>query len=343
MLLRHSYRSVIAAAAMLVCIPNFEFIIASPSGQCSSLVNDEIQRCVQPVADYAKVLNREQEDASQKSAIEFGQAMQLPKLGGQVFRELCRLIRDFENCVSPYRTKCKKHITINLIASSYGYLCNQGYKTFMKSADCLMELDQRPAVKKCHDDTLSEIEKANNEPGISMPSKLERMCDALNSFSRCVMLPIAENCGVDSWKVIFRVLKDTTRTLMPACQFTENQLLAEFNATSDNILYATAQPINTSLLQSSTSFNEKKATFHPEAHLIIQPKSIVSKDEYYRKDSTIKNQRTAESVKEKPAKLQASKARNDKQRAKPSSSNRAVVKFYYLFSYATFALFLLYI
>lgn len=32
--------------------------------------------------------------------------------------------------------------------------------------------------------------------------------------------PIRHNCGLEAWQVIFRVLKDTTKTLMPACQFT---------------------------------------------------------------------------------------------------------------------------
>ena len=43
---------------------------------------------------------------------------------------------------------------------------------------------------------------------------------ALNFFSGCVRHPIRHNCGLEAWQVIFRVLKDTTKTLMPACQFT---------------------------------------------------------------------------------------------------------------------------
>uniref|UniRef100_A0AC34GSN0 Uncharacterized protein n=1 Tax=Panagrolaimus sp. ES5 TaxID=591445 RepID=A0AC34GSN0_9BILA len=90
----------------------------------------------------------------------------------------------------------------------------------MNSAECLMELDQRPSVKHCHDETLRDIEKANGESGITMPIKLDRMCEALNFFSGCVRHPIRHNCGLEAWQVIFRVLKDTTKTLMPACQFT---------------------------------------------------------------------------------------------------------------------------
>lgn len=47
----------------------------------------------------------------------------------------------------------------------------------MASAECLMELDQKPSVKSCHDKTLMNIEKANSENGISMPIKLDRMCE----------------------------------------------------------------------------------------------------------------------------------------------------------------------
>uniref|UniRef100_A0A914UKR8 Uncharacterized protein n=1 Tax=Plectus sambesii TaxID=2011161 RepID=A0A914UKR8_9BILA len=58
--------------------------------QCPSKVNDAIQRCVLPVAQYAKVLNaagHKSTEGEQKS--ELGQAISLPNLGGDVFRELC--------------------------------------------------------------------------------------------------------------------------------------------------------------------------------------------------------------------------------------------------------------
>lgn len=51
------------------------------------------------------------------------------------------------------------------------------FLAFMNSAECLMELDQRPSVKHCHDETLRDIERANGEHGITMPTKLDRMCE----------------------------------------------------------------------------------------------------------------------------------------------------------------------
>jgi hypothetical protein len=47
----------------------------------------------------------------------------------------------------------------------------------MDSADCLMELDQRPAVKECHDRTLKEIQSANDQVGMRLPEKMNRMCE----------------------------------------------------------------------------------------------------------------------------------------------------------------------
>jgi hypothetical protein len=41
----------------------------------------------------------------------------------------------------------------------------------------------------------------------------------LNYFAACVRQHIWNGCGVDAWHVIFRVLKDTTKTLMPSCLF----------------------------------------------------------------------------------------------------------------------------
>uniref|UniRef100_A0A1I7U3U2 RING-CH-type domain-containing protein n=1 Tax=Caenorhabditis tropicalis TaxID=1561998 RepID=A0A1I7U3U2_9PELO len=140
-----------------------------------------------------------------------------------------RLIAKFNSCVRDYRSTCPRHVTISLIDSSYGYLCNEGYNTFMESAECLMELDRKPSVKRCHDETLKEIESANTESGVSMPAKVDRMCGALNFFSGCVRSPIKQDCGFSAWQVIYRVLKDTTNTLMPACQFTgTSQKLASF-------------------------------------------------------------------------------------------------------------------
>jgi hypothetical protein len=57
--------------------------------QCPSQVNEAIQRCVLPVAQYAKVLNtgHKSSDGEQKS--ELGQAISLPNIGGDVFKELC--------------------------------------------------------------------------------------------------------------------------------------------------------------------------------------------------------------------------------------------------------------
>jgi hypothetical protein len=46
----------------------------------------------------------------------------------------------------------------------------------MASAECLMALDQKPAVKHCHDETLKDIEEANSETTLRMEFKLTRMC-----------------------------------------------------------------------------------------------------------------------------------------------------------------------
>uniref|UniRef100_A0A0N5A804 DUF19 domain-containing protein n=1 Tax=Syphacia muris TaxID=451379 RepID=A0A0N5A804_9BILA len=147
-------------------------------------------------------------------------AISIPKIGGQVFQELCSVIRDFNKCAVEIRDVCPKHIMITLIDTSYGYLCNEGYEAFMSNAECLMDLDRKPSVKYCHDETLLEIERVNTEVGITLAVKLDRLCEALNFFSGCVRLPIRHNCGVDAWSVIFRVLRDTTNSLLPECQFT---------------------------------------------------------------------------------------------------------------------------
>lgn len=69
----------------------------------------------------------------------------------------------------------------------------------MGSADCLIELDQRPSVssylwiyvniwtiknttvqvKLCHDETLKEIEYANSQSDANVLVKLDRMCKSV--------------------------------------------------------------------------------------------------------------------------------------------------------------------
>ncbi|KHN87198.1 hypothetical protein Tcan_08357 [Toxocara canis] len=220
--------------------------------QCPHRTNEMIQQCVQPIAQYAKVLNQQENlNTSRNAQKQFGHAISLPKLGGDVFKELCRLIRNFDECVLEYRTICPKHITINLIDASYGFLCNEGYDTDNHA----MELDQKPSVKYCHDETLADIERANHEFGITMPLKLDRMCDALNFFSGCVRLPIRHNCGVSAWSVIFRVLRDTTKTLMPGCQFTGQSSSHRIPTTqSTTITIRKISPIN---LQSQQTYHQE--------------------------------------------------------------------------------------
>lgn len=76
---------------------------------------------------------------------------------------------------------------------------------------------------------------------------------ALNAFSGCVMNPIRQNCGVQAWQVIFRVLRDTTNTLMPACEFIEHSTI---NSNSEKILYIqTNGPLTTT--KSNINENEK--------------------------------------------------------------------------------------
>ncbi|CAB3402675.1 unnamed protein product [Caenorhabditis bovis] len=213
---------------------------------CPHSVNSQIQECVQPVAEYAKVLNNH-DSKSGSAGSEFGSAFSLPNMGGRVFNDLCRLIAKFNSCVRDHRATCPRHVTISLIDSSYGYLCNEGYNTFMESAECLMDLDRKPAVKRCHDETLREIESANTEMGISMSAKLDRMCGALNFFSGCVRTPIKQECGFSAWQVIYRVLKDTTNTLMPACQFTgTSHKLAAFEMKAESRSEEPTKPTTTS-------------------------------------------------------------------------------------------------
>ncbi|KHJ85874.1 hypothetical protein OESDEN_14389, partial [Oesophagostomum dentatum] len=144
------------------------------------------------------------------------------------------LIAKFNVCVRDFRAQCVRHVTISLIDSSYGYLCNEGYNksliskrlpanmiasglkaseelgkyisvaAFMESAECLMELDRKPAVKR-----------ALNFFAACVKSPIKHEC----GFSAW-QSPIKHECGFSAWQGLYKVLKDTTNTLMPGCHFT---------------------------------------------------------------------------------------------------------------------------
>jgi hypothetical protein len=54
---------------------------------------------------------------------------------------------------------------------------------------------------------------------------------SLNFFAGCVRQPIRQMCGIEAWMVIFRVLRDTTHTLMPGCEFSSTSV--QVNADGD--------------------------------------------------------------------------------------------------------------
>uniref|UniRef100_A0A0K0DBX3 DUF19 domain-containing protein n=1 Tax=Angiostrongylus cantonensis TaxID=6313 RepID=A0A0K0DBX3_ANGCA len=235
------------------------YVVSAIASHCPSHISSRIQECVRPVAEYAKLLNNNQEN-SRGSPAEIRNAFSLPKMGASIFNELCRLIAKFNVCVREYRTQCLRHVTISLIDSSYGYLCNEGYNTFMESAECLMELDRKSTVKQCHDETLLEIETANVETNIPMEVKLDRMCRALNFFSGCVKAPIKQECGLSAWRVIYRVLKDTTHTLMPGCQFTGSSTKLVPNDTIATTHIHTTTHLTTTTTTSMVVFKELSST-----------------------------------------------------------------------------------
>ena len=180
---------------------------------CPPKESDAISACVLPVAQYAEALGVGTKEPT-SSGVQIVTGM-----GADVFKELCFLIKRFDDCVQNSRRLCPKHITLSLIDASYGYLCNEGYAIFMANANCLMKLDQEAQVRECHDSTLTVIRASSEEASLSLSAKMSRMCSSLNYFARCVRQPVQTTCGSEAWGVIVRVLKDTTKTLMPSCAF----------------------------------------------------------------------------------------------------------------------------
>lgn len=265
-------------------------LVPAIASHCPSHVSSRIQECVRPVAEYAKLLNSDQDRGNPRASnADLGTAFSLPNMGRRVFNGLCKLIAKFNVCVREYRMQCLRHVTISIIDSSYGYLCNEGYNTFMESAECLMELDRKPEVKRCHDETLLEIETANVETGIAMTEKLDRMCGALNFFAGCVKSPIKHECGSSAWQVIYRVLKDTTNTLMPGCQFTGTsaKLLTTqvHDVPSPSTVTSQAPPITTTTSSTSTTsvmvvdeFRQQMASERASSSRKGMKKNIVSEE-----------------------------------------------------------------
>ncbi|VDM63489.1 unnamed protein product [Angiostrongylus costaricensis] len=169
----------------------------------------------------------------------------------------------------------------------------------MESAECLMELDRKSTVKQCHDETLLEIETANVEANIAMEVKLDRMCSnacygsitysllvkyntlfrALNFFSGCVKAPIKQECGLSAWRVIYRVLKDTTHTLMPGCQFTGSSTKLVANDTIATSYAHSTTYLTTTTTTSMVVFKELSSTLSiPSNPYKVVNRQIISEE-----------------------------------------------------------------
>ncbi|VDL61850.1 unnamed protein product [Nippostrongylus brasiliensis] len=117
---------------LLICL------VPTIASHCPSHVSSQIQECVRPVAEYAKLLNSDQDSSRSSPSEGLGSAFSLPNMGRKVFNGLCKLIAKFNVCVREYRMQCLRHVTISIIDSSYGYLCNEGYNILKDTTNTLM-------------------------------------------------------------------------------------------------------------------------------------------------------------------------------------------------------------
>uniref|UniRef100_A0AC34QII3 DUF19 domain-containing protein n=1 Tax=Panagrolaimus sp. JU765 TaxID=591449 RepID=A0AC34QII3_9BILA len=184
------------------------------TGQCPLQKRLSIAQCMEPMNDFALSLQQHEADAGNDSK----SPMSLPILQKQAFKKICKLFSEYETCVGPHVSDCPKDLSITLLNSTYGYICKDGYDTYLENAECFYSVETIPSVKKCKKTLISETVDLALDFSVSPQDKMDQTCSNINKYIDCTRSPIKEQCGLKAWSLIHKVIKDVLNGLMPTCE-----------------------------------------------------------------------------------------------------------------------------
>ncbi|CAI4232069.1 unnamed protein product [Auanema sp. JU1783] len=184
----------------------FLFLTLIPSAitehnRCEYEEEKKISSCLQPMLHYATKL---QEETG---------AMQFPLQGGDVFRNLCNIYKDFQKCVKT--VQCDS-LSVDAVDASYGYMCGTGQPLFEKHAVCFATVETEKNYVSCKTAATQAITEAQRKK-TSTESYLSEMCRAMDGYLRCSHPVIVEKCGSEAWQLVSTVTRDSLGVTMPDC------------------------------------------------------------------------------------------------------------------------------
>ncbi|VDP17138.1 unnamed protein product [Heligmosomoides polygyrus] len=86
-------RAIVNGAMRRLCGILLLCLVPAIASHCPSHVSSRIQECVRPVAEYAKLLNSDQDRGNPRASnADLGTAFSLPNMGRRVFNGLCKSV-----------------------------------------------------------------------------------------------------------------------------------------------------------------------------------------------------------------------------------------------------------
>uniref|UniRef100_A0AC34QIK7 DUF19 domain-containing protein n=1 Tax=Panagrolaimus sp. JU765 TaxID=591449 RepID=A0AC34QIK7_9BILA len=182
---------------------------------CSFASRLKLRICQVPLATF--ITNLEKETASELN----GTQSALPILKKDKFIEVCKLFGEFENCSKPYMEDCSSDMSVVVYKSMYGYICNEGYDIYLRNGECFYETEKSPIVKKCKETFLEKTHKLKSDPSLFKQEKIDQTCSNMNEFLSCAHTSMEEQCGLEAWKLVHKMVKDLFEGLMHNCRINE--------------------------------------------------------------------------------------------------------------------------
>uniref|UniRef100_A0A914W593 DUF19 domain-containing protein n=1 Tax=Plectus sambesii TaxID=2011161 RepID=A0A914W593_9BILA len=171
------------------------------SDTCPAKDEAAVSACLQPMLAYASELQAQTG------------AMQFPVQGANIFEHLCRLFKEFKDCV--HDVHCHS-LSIEAIDASYGYMCGDGYQLFRHHVECFAQVETHQKYLNCKRAataaiTSLQVEKANTNVYFA------KLCSIMDQYLRCSHPIINSSCGQEAWQLVTRVTEDSLRVTMPSC------------------------------------------------------------------------------------------------------------------------------
>jgi len=176
---------------------------AKAKSKCSAFSEQTVSECLQPMLSYASKLQ-------EKTG-----AMQFPIQGVNIFKRLCNIYLEFQDCTT--RIDCRS-LSIEAVDASYGYMCGTGYKLFEQHAACFAQVEVEPAYIDCKERASSAIAQSQSQRTDGQNEQyLGQLCRVMDQYLRCSRPVINRQCGASAWQLVSRVTSDSLGVTMPDC------------------------------------------------------------------------------------------------------------------------------